>query len=343
MDKRYELRDNFEINKMHRSLLMAGKEDDGENIYISYVIPTYHRIETLKEAVMSVVRVAHRFVYEIIVVDNSNDAAIISATKEFLLGLNDPHIKYFLNEKNLGMEGNWNRGIELARGKYVSFLHDDDLLDVNYEIEIQNILLKEPRKIGFIKVQTAIFHEGGEKPPLKQKLQGNIRRFRRINAVVSGYGLTYTPTCGILFDRDAVAMTGGFDSRLHPSADQIIGFLIMQQGYRGYGTEDQLGYYRVGLNESMRLETAIGFCKKDTLIREYMYRDNVFFRMFGMLLGRTQYTLSIENIHKNMGNVFQCSYGIDALDYRSDLKPRKIGKRILRILNAGCGVLTRIL
>ena len=35
---------------------------------------------------------------------------------------------YYKNEKILGMLGNWNRGIELARAPFVTYCHDDDML-----------------------------------------------------------------------------------------------------------------------------------------------------------------------------------------------------------------------
>jgi len=51
--------------------------------------------------------------------------------EELLRSYQDSRIQYVLNEKNLGMVGNWNKCLELS-GEYVTLLHADDQLEPSY-------------------------------------------------------------------------------------------------------------------------------------------------------------------------------------------------------------------
>jgi glycosyltransferase involved in cell wall biosynthesis len=88
----------------------------------SVVIPTHNRADLLPRAVTSVLQ--QRFSdFEIVIVDDgSTDAKAVDPTQ--LPG--DARIRYARNPSSLGPAGARNLGIRLARGKYVSFLDDDD-------------------------------------------------------------------------------------------------------------------------------------------------------------------------------------------------------------------------
>ena len=43
-------------------------------------------------------------------------------------------MKYYKNEKNIGMYGNWNRCIELSNGEYLTILNDDKASPLNWRV-----------------------------------------------------------------------------------------------------------------------------------------------------------------------------------------------------------------
>ena len=63
-----------------------------------------------------------------VIVDNDPDADI-EKIKQFL-GDKKHIYRYFRNEKNIGMVGNWNRCIELALSENIVFLHSDDVMSI---------------------------------------------------------------------------------------------------------------------------------------------------------------------------------------------------------------------
>lgn len=90
---------------------------------VSICTPTYNRPEFLGRALRSCLAQTFQD-FEIIVADNSANDLSEKVTQQ----LNDPRIRYFKNDRNLGPCGNTNRATSLATGKYIKFLMDDDLL-----------------------------------------------------------------------------------------------------------------------------------------------------------------------------------------------------------------------
>ena len=91
------------------------------NSFQSVIIPTYNRKEMLSEAIESVLNQRNVDLEVIVVDDCSSDG-----TEEFVKSLNDKRIRYIRNEKNSRPDYSRMIGLRNARGKYISFLDDDD-------------------------------------------------------------------------------------------------------------------------------------------------------------------------------------------------------------------------
>lgn len=87
----------------------------------SVIIPTYNRKEMLAEAIESVLN-QRNVEFEVIVIDDCST----DGTEEFVRGIHDERIRYFRNEKNSGQDYSRMIGFREARGKYITFLDDDD-------------------------------------------------------------------------------------------------------------------------------------------------------------------------------------------------------------------------
>lgn len=90
---------------------------------VSVCIPTYRGEATIGPAIESVL--AQSFSdFELIVIDDGSPDDTRAIVERFA----DPRLIYLRNENNLGPQGNWNRCLELAQGKYFKLLPHDDLL-----------------------------------------------------------------------------------------------------------------------------------------------------------------------------------------------------------------------
>lgn len=94
--------------------------------FLSVLICTYNRLELLKQALQSVLEQDFKDLEIIISDDHSNDG-----TKEFInaLAKHQPQLRYSLNTNyKQGPNGNKNNALDQARGEYILFLDDDDML-----------------------------------------------------------------------------------------------------------------------------------------------------------------------------------------------------------------------
>jgi glycosyltransferase involved in cell wall biosynthesis len=117
-------------------MMISHQASNTNGIDVSVIIPTYNRISMLEEALASVFSQEFDGVFEVIVVDDHSQDGTpeIVATKY-------PDVHLIRLEQNFGHGTARNRGIEVARGKYIAFLDSDDLWKPNY-LKIQIEALK---------------------------------------------------------------------------------------------------------------------------------------------------------------------------------------------------------
>lgn len=107
---------------------------------VSICIPNYNNAEYVEEAIQSALNQTYQNI-EVVVVDNcstDNSWEVISKFKQ------NSQIRIFQNKSNLGMIGNFRESLKHAKGKYISFLCSDDLIDDNtVEILLEKIELSQ--------------------------------------------------------------------------------------------------------------------------------------------------------------------------------------------------------
>ena len=90
---------------------------------VSVCMPVYNGSDYIADSVQSVLTQTYKD-FNLIVCDNCST----DKTDEIIRSFKDPRLIYVRNNKNLGLVGNHNRCLELADGKYVHFLHHDDIM-----------------------------------------------------------------------------------------------------------------------------------------------------------------------------------------------------------------------
>ena len=113
---------------------------------VSVIIPTFERPGLIRRAVNSVLEQTFQD-FEVIVVDDNNPGEIKNQTHEVIRELNDERLRYIPSETNKGNAVARNTGINLAKGKYVAFLDDDDIFLPQKLEEHVNILGKSAEDV----------------------------------------------------------------------------------------------------------------------------------------------------------------------------------------------------
>lgn len=96
---------------------------------VTLAMPVYNGGAYIAEAVQSILEQTYED-FELIITDNAST----DDTQEICLDFakRDPRVRYYRNEQNLGAAGNYNRGFELARGKFLKWCAHDDNISSNY-------------------------------------------------------------------------------------------------------------------------------------------------------------------------------------------------------------------
>lgn len=125
---------------------------------VSIIIPTYNSAQYIIRAIESVLNQTYKD-FEIIVVDDGS----IDNTKEIMNRLchKDRRIKYFYQNNSGKPSIAKNSGIELASGKYISFLDADDTIS-KYKLQRMTKILDENRNINFVFADCRLLTENGE-------------------------------------------------------------------------------------------------------------------------------------------------------------------------------------
>jgi glycosyltransferase involved in cell wall biosynthesis len=97
---------------------------------VSFIVPCYKLAHLLPECVNSILGQTFQDFEILIMDDNSPDN-----TAEVAASFSDPRVKHVRNDPNLGHLRNYNRGIELSRGKYIWLISADDYLRKPYVLQ----------------------------------------------------------------------------------------------------------------------------------------------------------------------------------------------------------------
>ena len=90
---------------------------------VSVCIPAYNNADYISETIDCILNQTYKNIELVICEDHSTDKTI-----EVIQSYSDPRVKLFLNEKNLGMSGNWNNCLNHCTGEFIKLICADDML-----------------------------------------------------------------------------------------------------------------------------------------------------------------------------------------------------------------------
>lgn len=114
------------VQEKEREAVFGGPESGGEKgrkraPLVSVIMPAYRCAGTIDTAIVSVLE--QEVELELIVINDQSPDQL----DQVMAGYGgDSRVRYVKNEKNLGAAGSRNRGVRMARGKYIAFLDADD-------------------------------------------------------------------------------------------------------------------------------------------------------------------------------------------------------------------------
>jgi glycosyltransferase involved in cell wall biosynthesis len=255
----YQYRDNFSKLKDVNCVLLSGDTGKIPEPLLSIIITLYKRKKYVLDAIYSAIRQESILVdYEIIIISDDPDDTL-SELNDFV-GIKNVYL--YRNSQNIGLYNNCNMGAKIARGKYISFLHDDDILYPNYLLEVCNFLRFIKPDAECILINRDIQKSNIKINILKETISKSlkilfflfylIRFFLRkpYKSITLREGLTYqlsnvykAPSCGTLFKKSAFIDSGGFNQDFWPVTDYFF-FIFFNKFHNVYMLRKKLACYR---------------------------------------------------------------------------------------------------
>jgi glycosyltransferase involved in cell wall biosynthesis len=263
----FQYENHFQKISHVRSNLILG-EDSGKNLFVSIIIPTYKRYELLKDAIESAINQNEFVDYEILIVDNEPE--LNNGSHRLVESYQNKRIRYYKHDENIGMFGNWNRAIELANGKWITLLHDDDFFLPGILDRIYNIIQGNSQIAGIKAAQTLYVQPNGgniiefAKMVLNKTQKRGVWKLRKTDNL---YRNSLQTPCGIFMLKEYVIQLGGFNPDHYPAADYLFTTNYLFH-YNMYHTNEIWWICRVFNNESQNSSTRQKIMEQNYFIRK---------------------------------------------------------------------------
>ena len=283
---------------------------------VTAVVTTYDRLWEAKRAILSVNGQSYEKL-EIIVVEDGSTSGI----EKWFSQNNLSNIFYKRLKENHGLPFVRNVALHLAKGKYISFLDDDDEWKKNrIEILIDKIIeLGEDKKRDFGVIHSSLetrFPGSRRFPKLLRAANNGILKEAIIKEGIQ------TISSSSMFSRQALLQAGGFDESLTSGIDHDIWMAVALKGFRCVVVEEPLviSYSRLNRFTMMndirsRLDGVNQFVKKWLPVFIDWYGDDrgehrmrkYHVGVIGYLLGFKVANLDLKGIKECIRAIFEAS------------------------------------
>lgn len=215
---------------------------------ISILIPVFNRVDLIEQTVACALS-QNYLNFEVVIVDNASTDESWSLLKT--LYLNNPQVRLYRNDSNVGPVRNWLKCVEAAEGEYAKILWSDDLITPDFLSKTVNLITPE---VGFVFTQARVFTTNLMEGKLCHDL-GVTRYLASEEFIIrdlAGLNTPLSPGCAIfrLSDMKECLLLDipnpiSSDFSMHAIGNDLLLFLLVAKRYRLVGyVGEPLAYFR---------------------------------------------------------------------------------------------------
>ena len=227
---------------------------------VSIIMPAYNIERYIEKAIRSVINQTFTD-WELIVIDDGSKDSTLDIIE--LMVAEDERISSMPNETNIGVAKTRNRGIDIARGKYIALLDSDDIWYENkLELQIKKL---EAEKADICYCSYAIIDEEGKK----------IRNDYMVSERVDFKDMLKENHIGcstVILSRSALDNNRFLTDYYHE--DYVLWLDLLKSGARAVGCSDVLAEWRL-IRDSRSFDK-----KRSANFRWKIYRQHLGFSWF---------------------------------------------------------------
>lgn len=218
---------------------------------VSIIIPTFNREpELLKRSILSILYQSYKN-FEILIIDDNYDIEYSNKIYYTIQKFNDERIIYVKNKNNIGGAKSRNKGIEIAKGKYISFLDDDDFY-LKDKLEKQIDFL-ENKSFDFVISNLAILDTSYKVKDLRTFNWFKNNKYSNEELLVKHYKYHLTGTPTFMFKTNMIKDIGGFPNVEMGHEFHLVDIALRKNFKLGYMNE----YFTIAIaHEGNRISTS---------------------------------------------------------------------------------------
>jgi glycosyltransferase involved in cell wall biosynthesis len=240
---------------------------------ISVLIPTYNYARYLPEAIESVLEQDFKD-FELIIVDDCSKDNSVEVVKRYVA--RDPRIRFSVNEKNLGIVGNWNHCMNLARADCVKFLFGDDKLNDPKALSKMFALFAKYPQATLVASARAILDDKSNVVDVWRTLPDGCHDGRQVIErflMENGKNFVGEPSAVMFRKSD---LDRAFDARFLQMMDIEMWFYLLEKGALAYSSEPLCAFRFHPEQQTARNATAgIGEREHVLFYANYATRDSL--------------------------------------------------------------------
>lgn len=250
-------------------------------INMSVIMSCYNeRKPDIIKSINSILEQTYKLFEFIIIVDNPKNNEIIETIKKF----KDKRIKVIINEKNIGLAESLNKGISIAKGKYIARMDADDISLPN-RLKMQFDYLESHPNIDVVGSNRITIDENDEIIADNLKLPISDKKIKKQLPYAS---VIIHPS--VMFRKNKILSIGKY--RAFPAAqDYDLWLRCLTSNYNFYNIEVPLIKYRIRKNSISKSNTLKQFLISLYIIQLFKERNKKHADSF-----------SVENLNKYLND-----------------------------------------
>jgi glycosyltransferase involved in cell wall biosynthesis len=202
---------------------------------VSVITPVYNREKYLAKCIESILNQTYENFEFIIIDDNSSDLTV-NIIKDYLL--RDSRIKFLENNKNLGATLSFNRGLDIAKGKYIARMDSDDISFLD-RFKKQVDIFESWHDLEVLGTG-AVLIDHKENEIGRKQFPSN---FKKISNIIETGVPVFDPS--VMMRSSTLKEINGFDNRLAPADDYHLWLTLFKQKKIISNIDDYLIKYRL--------------------------------------------------------------------------------------------------
>ena len=256
---------------------------------VSVLLPVYNSSAYLASAIDSILKQTFADFELLIINDGSTDNS-----PEIISSFTDERIKVINNEKNLGLIASLNKGIDLAKGKYIARMDADDIsLPERFEKQIN--YLKSNPTVSVIATRISLINTQGEITgdwdDDKQYIEGEVIK----------HGMAFTnriahPTVMV---RAEVFKKYKYKTYQKSSEDWDLWLRILADGHKIHKLNEVFLHYRIHLQSIMTIE------KKSAILQQRLIKTKKIFLFHQLPKINSYFFLVFYSLLRSIGSLLK--------------------------------------